>query len=263
MGNARAEQMTSQLATGDFPGAAPRHLQPDSVCDPLRTPARSQAAPGKGSPGRQTRKKPRRELAGTMNVRKRSSLSWKTAISTTLFQGTFLQRALMSDHSFCVVLSVTGKSKPAKQDPPRAEGVLDASISFFPRKASWNSPAGPLLPDLGGTGDAPGARARPEGKRGEGRGGRERARAVAQPVPPPSAHRPPCSPAPLPAAPRPPGGATKEGAGRGGGRRGRGARESCRGAQRGGGGRAEQGEVLAQLRAGSRGSEVPMVRKAR
>lgn len=111
--------MTSRLATGDFPGAAPRLLQPDSVCDPLRTPAHTQAAPGKGSPGRQTRRKPRRELVGTMNGRKRSSLSWKTAFSTALFQGTILQRALMSDHSFCVVLSVTGKSKPTEQDPPR------------------------------------------------------------------------------------------------------------------------------------------------
>lgn len=66
--------MTSQLTVGDFPGAAPRLLQPDSVCDPLRTPAHTQAAPGKGSPGRQTRRKPRRELVGTMNGRKRSSL---------------------------------------------------------------------------------------------------------------------------------------------------------------------------------------------
>lgn len=196
MGNARAEQMTSQLATGDFPGAAPRHLQPDSVCDPLRTPARSQAAPGKGSPGRQTRKKPRRELAGTMNVRKRSSLSWKTAISTTLFQGTFLQRALMSDHSFCVVLSVTGKSKPAKQDPPRAEGVLDASISFFPRKASWNSPAGPLLPDLGSPGTA-----RRDARGGPGGPGARpgRGAACAAPQRPPPAlqpRAPPCSSTP-------------------------------------------------------------------
>lgn len=247
--------MTSRLATGDFPGAAPRLLQPDSVCDPLRTPA--QAAPGKGSPGRQTRRKPRRELVGTMNGRKRSSLSWKTAFSTALFQGTILQRALMSDHSFCVVLSVTGKSKPTEQDPPhfgRFHFLLSKEIILEqPCRAAASRPGRHRGCSRGqGT-------ARRDARGGPG-GGRERARAVAQPVPPPSAHRPPCSPTPPPAAPRPPGGTTKEGAGRGGGRRGRGARESCRGAQRGGGGGAEQGEVLAQLRAGSRGSEVLTVR---
>lgn len=249
--------MTSQLTVGDFSGAAPRLLQPDSVCDPLRTPAHTQAAPGKGSPGRQTRRKPRRELVGTMNGRKRSSLSWKTAFSTALFQGTILQRALMSDHSFCVVLSVTGKSKPTEQDPPRfgrfhfllsKESILEqpcrAAASRPGRHRGCSRGQGTARRDArGGPGGGPGAR--------PGRGA-----ACAAPQRPPPALQPRAPPA----APRPPGGATKEGAGRGGGRRGRGARESCRGAQRGGRGRAEQGEVLVQLRAGSRGSEVPTVR---
>lgn len=191
MGNARAEQMTSQLTVGDFSGAAPRLLQPDSVCDPLRTPA--QAAPGKGSPGRQTRRKPRRELAGTMNGRKRSSPSWKTAFSTALFQGTILQRALMSDHSFCGVLSVTGKSKPTEQDPPRFGRfhflLSKESILEQPCRAAASRPRRHRGCSRGqGT-------ARRDARGGPG-GGRERARAVAQPVPPPSAHRPPCSPAP-------------------------------------------------------------------
>lgn len=193
MGNARAEQMTSRLATGDFPGAAPRLLQPDSVCDPLRTPAHTQAAPGKGSPGRQTRRKPRRELVGTMNGRKRSSPSWKTAFSTALFQGTILQRALMSDHSFCGVLSVTGKSKPTEQDPPRFGRfhflLSKESILEQPCRAAASRPRRHRGCSRGqGT-------ARRDARGGPG-GGRERARAVAQPVPPPSAHRPPCSPAP-------------------------------------------------------------------
>lgn len=254
MGNARTEQMTSRLATGDFPGAAPRLLQPDSVCDPLRTPA--QAAPGKGSPGRQTRRKPRRELAGTMNGRKRSSLSWKTAFSTALFQGTILQRALMSDHSFCVVLSVTGKSKIRLAQKafwtlpfPSFQGKHPGTALPGRCFATWAAQG--MLP-----GPGHGQKGR-EGRAGGGPGARPgRGAACAAPQRPPPALQPRAPPA----APRPPGGATKEGAGRGGGRRGRGARESCRGAQRGGGGRAEQGEVLAQLRAGSRGSEVPTVR---
>lgn len=162
--------MTSQLTVGDFSGAAPRLLQPDSVCDPLRTPA--QAAPGKGSPGRQTRRKPRRELAGTMNGRKRSSPSWKTAFSTALFQGTILQRALMSDHSFCVVLSVTGKSKPTEQDPPRfgrfhfllsKESILEqpcrAAASRPGRHRGCSRGQGTARRDArGGPGGGPGAR---------------------------------------------------------------------------------------------------------
>lgn len=164
--------MTSRLATGDFPGAAPRLLQPDSVCDPLRTPAHTQAAPGKDSPGRQTRRKPRRELVGTMNGRKRSSPSWKTAFSTALFQGTILQRALMSDHSFCGVLSVTGKSKPTEQDPPRfgrfhfllsKESILEqpcrAAASRPRRHRGCSRGQGTARRDArGGPGGGPGAR---------------------------------------------------------------------------------------------------------